>query len=327
MKRVAEDKDDKLVELSTGLMSQSDYAKLNEEVKNNTAGTDGNDTEQPKKNKKKKKIDTQGALSFGEEEGAEEAVVFKKKSNPNVKPGSLVKAAWLTKETKELIAQEAKDKQAEAEKVDTERRKRPLTIDYKITLAPIGGESVYSTGYNQSGIVRATEGLPPREFKGVKEGSLSYGTTVEDMLKCVRQFLTDKKTPAESELLLICGLPGLGNGFILAPAIDFLTVEQAKYEDGVSIFNLEKGTEQRPQSEFWVMSKEWYESTRYHFPQSSWKTYDRTNQRKNKNPLRTKSFSAVGSQDEIKQWDISQGVPEAFMYAGAVTGSGYGMGR
>ena len=37
--------------------------------------------------------------------GAEEAVVFKKKSNPNVKPGSLVKAAWLTKETKELIAQ------------------------------------------------------------------------------------------------------------------------------------------------------------------------------------------------------------------------------
>lgn len=170
-------------------------------------------------------------------------------------------------------------------------------------------------------------GLPPREFKGLIEADLSYGTKVEGFMKCARKFLGEKRTQIESDLYLICGPPGLGNGFILDKGLDFLAVEHAKWHDGVRIFKLEDGTEQEPISDFWVMSKEWYESTRYHFPQSSWKVYDPSKEKTYMNPLTTKTFKAVGSQDEIKQWEISQGVPESFVYAGAVTGSGYAMGR
>jgi len=327
VKRKATDADMELVARSTGLMSQEEYARTKEEVEKGTVL--GLESEKPtkKKKKKQKKKETggQGALSFEEEEG--EQIAFKKKSNPDVKPGSLVKSEWMTAETKELLAQEALERLEAVEKVNAELRKRELSISYKITLAPIGGESVYATGYNQSGIVPEVEGLPPREFKGLPGLSedVSYGTTVKDTLKLARGFLSKRGTTVDSQLLLICGSPGLGNGFILTEEMDFLALEQAKYHDKTTIFRMEEEGEAKPRSEFWVMSKDWYEATRYHFPQSSWKVYDSTVTYLN--PLTTKTFQAVGSEDEVKQFDICQGVPEAYIYGGAVTGKGTAMGR
>jgi len=300
------DADDQMVARTVGLVSKDEYEKLRNEVKE---GFDTYDDEKDKKKKKKKKKKAgQGALSFGDEEGeGESQVEFKKMSNPDVKAGSLVKSAWLTKDTKQRLANEEKERLAQLEKVREEQKKRSLVFKYMVTLSPIGDDHF-------------TEGLPPRQYRDL-EIQLTYGKTVKDVLDEVRKvFRTGPlRTFVGSTLYLVVG------SFILDEDMNFLDVENAKYEDGDPIFRLVEEGEEMPASEVQVMERGWYEHTRYYFPQSSWKTYDPNVPYRN--PSKTKTFMAVGSEDEIKQWNIAQGVPETYEYKGAVTGRGYAMGR
>lgn len=293
-------------ECATGLMSKDDYNKLKEAAEKGVIlKKDGDDKEKDKPKKKKKKKQTSN-LSFGDDIDEMEEVSPRliKKKNPNVNTAFLAKEEWLTKETKAKLAEEAEERAEAALRIKEIEEQKSLTIKFAMTLRPLHAEKLetYQTGGGEEMVV---EDKPPRFFRDQKV-TCTYGTKVMDFVVMAQKELNrrNSKAAASSNLLLVVG------NFIVPDHLNFHELSVIKYIEGDPIFKLGLGSEEECPVQ--VMERSWYEASRFHYPQSSWQTYQ--NSKTYPNPLKNKLFQAVGSQDEIDQWNKSQGVEEGFVY-------------
>jgi len=320
------DVDDRLAGQTVGLVSKDQYKQMRTDIKSGILqekeelALNGlqEDLKNAKKKKKKKRSNAQ--LSFGDdlEEGEELASpsLAKKKKNPNLGTAFLVKKEWMSKETKAAIALEAKEKQAAAQKLKEEKEVKQLSLTYSLTLRPLGvGGSLntYKTGGGEEHVI---EDKPPRYFRD-QQVKTTYGATVSDFLRAVQ--LNIKKTDTKNQSVAASSLileADSGDHFIVPDSLTFYELENFKYDDGEQIFRFADEGPEKLGRVLHVMERSWYEASRYHFPQSSWELFEtiKVDQKKYPNPSKTKAFKPVGTQDEIDQWNKSQGVQEGFVY-------------
>jgi len=304
---------------TTGLHSKADFAKL----ASSTAPAPESEKQEVKKKKKKKKAGAVGAMSFDVEEGEDqeaEAAPRKKLCNPNVNSSFLQKKEWMSNEEKEELKRKENERLRAIEQEREEAGKRELTIEYCFTMRPIGGkDEIFHVSVDPEDSEVVVNEKPPRVFKGRKLVT-TWGTTVERFCVDARDELGRHIAATEKKQLHAAGIMSQNlmmiDGSMICPeGRTFLELSEQKYTDGSPIFHFGQALDQNSKGDsvFHVCERHWYESNRFHFPQSQWELYDATKSYQNPNKSNQQK-KTTGSQEFAQQYAAAKGAEEVFVY-------------
>jgi len=153
--------------------------------------------------------------------------------------------------------------------------------------------------------------------------TVKWGDTTAEFVHLARRELaafrhaTEKSKHGEMAPMASQNLMLVDGTMICPDGKTFLEMSDAKYDDGEPIFHFGNDSAgenlKRGDSLFNVCERHWYDGARFHFPQSQWEPYDPKQQYKN--PSKTMTKKASGSQEFTTQYMKAKGVEMGDVYA------------